>query len=66
MLPAQLCRLWRAEEETGKHRHSRGPVHPLAPRCRESAALLWPRQGHRDSSAFVPYFGKWAPGASGG
>lgn len=39
-------------------------VHPLAPRDRESAALLWPRQTHRDSSAFVPYFGKWAPGAN--
>lgn len=39
-------------------------VHPLAPGDRESAALLWPRQRHRDSNAFVPYFGKWAPEAS--
>lgn len=30
---------------------------------REAAALLWSDR-HRDSSAFVPYFGKWAPGAS--
>lgn len=51
-----------AEGGTQKHRHSQGLV------C---TASTWgwgisclDRQTHRHSSAFVPYFGKWAPGAS--
>lgn len=62
MLPAQLC-LWEGQKGAPKNSGTH----------RVSCALLAPgqwgiscldRQRHRHSSAFVPYFGKWAPGAN--
>lgn len=38
-------------------------VHPLPPGDRDQLPCSGPNR-HRDSGAFVSYFGKWAPGAS--
>lgn len=55
--------LFRGQKRKPKNSTHRVSCDPLAPRDRESAALPWSDR-HRDSSAFVPYFGKWVPGAS--
>lgn len=51
-----------AEGGTQKLRHSQGLVCTASTWAWGISCL--DRQRHRHSSAFVPYFGKWAPGAN--
>lgn len=53
-----------AEKGTRKHRHSQHLVWPASTYGQGISCLALAWQTHRDSRAFVPYFGKWAPGAS--